>query len=249
MTIPPLAPASCMEVGPGCPVEGAMYRYYPSLGANAFFVVFFGLCFFVQIVFGIKYKTWTYMVTYTPHTFPITDTNNSKAALGLGCAGEAAGYGGRLMMYNNPFSSAGVQLQICLLIISPAFVSASIYITLKHMVINFGEEWSRLSPAWYTYIFITGDIISLLLQGAGGGIAASADNRSSLQDVGTNLMIVGVIFQVVILAVFGYFLGEYTLRTYRRRSQLSDKSMRLLNKTGFHCFVFAIVLAYLGIFI
>lgn len=166
----------------------------------------------------------------------------------LGCAGECVGYIGRLMMYNNPFDDMGFQLQICLLIISPAFVSAGIYVTLKHFTITFGESWSRLRPAWYTYIFITGDIISLVLQGAGGGLAATGDPGSSTQDLGTNLMIAGVIFQVVILSVFGYLLTEYALRTHRRRDQLSAESLKLLGNTRFRLFVVAVLVGYLGIY-
>ena len=139
--------------------------------------------------------------------------------------------------------------QICCLIISPAFIAAGIYITLKHLVINFGESWSRLRPAWYTYIFICGDLISLVLQGAGGGLASAGDAGSTTQDVGTDLMIAGVIFQVVILAFFGYFLVEYAIRTRRRRDQLSAESMRLFNSKPFRCFIFAVATAYLGIFI
>jgi hypothetical protein len=139
--------------------------------------------------------------------------------------------------------------QICCLIISPAFVAAGIYITLKHIVITFGESWSRLRPAWYTYIFICGDVISLTLQGAGGGLASAGEPGSATQDVGTDLMIAGVIFQVVILAIFGFFLVEYALRTHRRRNQLSAASVRLFNSTPFRCFMFAVGVAYLGIFI
>lgn len=153
------------------------------------------------------------------------------------------------MLWQNPFNELGFQIQICCLIISPAFMSAGIYLTLKHIVLSFGESWSRLRPAWYTYIFIAGDILSLLLQGAGGGAAASADSGSSLQDVATDMMIAGVVFQVVILSVFGYFLVEYTLQTYRRRDQLSNASMTLFHKTSFRCFIFAIIVGYFGILI
>jgi hypothetical protein len=151
-------------------------------------------------------------------------------------------------LWKNPFDELGFQIQICCLIISPAFISAGIYLTLKHITLTFGESWSRLRPAWYTYIFITGDIFSLVLQGAGGGIAATADNGSSLQDVGTNLMIAGVIFQVVILAFFGYFLVEYTVRTNRRRDQLSEEAITLFHKTSFRCFMGAVIIAFIGIF-
>jgi hypothetical protein len=159
------------------------------------------------------------------------------------------GYAGRVILYNNPFDETGFQMQICCLIISPAFVSAGLYLTLKHIVINFGESWSRLPPAWYTRIFITGDILSLVLQGAGGGIAATADDGSDLQDIGSNLMVAGVVLQVVVLSCFGALLVEYTLRTYRRRDQLSAAAMRLFHKTSFRCFIFAIIVGFLGIFI
>jgi hypothetical protein len=176
-------------------------------------------------------------------------SDHKQIALCLGCTGEAVGYGGRLMLYNDPFDNNGFIIQICCLIISPAFVSAGIYLTLKHIVINFGEQWSRLPPVWYTRIFIAGDILSLVLQGAGGGLASTAEGGSSLQDIGTNMMIAGVVFQVVILAFFGYFLAEYTLRTYRRRDQLSAESIELFHATSFRCFVIAISVAYVGIFV
>jgi hypothetical protein len=153
------------------------------------------------------------------------------------------------MLHNDPFSSLGFQIQICCLIISPAFVSGGIYLTLKHIVLNFGERWSRLRAAWYTYIFITGDIFSLVLQGAGGGIAATADSGSSMQDVGTDLMIAGVIFQVVILGVFAACTVDYVIRSNRHRGDLSAESTELLNDKKFRAFCFAIPIAYMGIFI
>ena len=63
MVVPPSAPDFCTKVGPDCPVSGTLYGYYPSLGANAFFAAFFGICLLVHLVLGIKYKTWTFMVS------------------------------------------------------------------------------------------------------------------------------------------------------------------------------------------
>jgi hypothetical protein len=221
----------CLEVSPDCPVNATLYGYEPSIGANAFFAAFFFICMIIQVIFGIKYKTWTYMI-----------------ALGLGCLGEGVGYVGRVLLWNNPWDELGFQIQICCLIISPAFVAAGVYLVLKHVVLNFGERWSRLRPNWYTWLFIGGDILSLVLQGAGGGVAATADNGSSLQEVGTNLMIAGVIWQVVCLAFFGYFLVEYGVRTHRHRDELSPESMALFRSTKFRSFMAAIALAYITIF-
>lgn len=174
-------PQWCESVGPQCPVEGTVYGYYPSLGWNAFFAASFGLAFLLQVIFGIRHKTWTYMI-----------------GVGLGCLGEVIGYIGRIMMHNNPYDNGGFTIQIVLLIFSPAFLAAGIYLTLKHAVLAFGPAWSRLRPAWYTYIFIGCDITSLVLQSAGGALAATAkDSDQKALDAGTDIMIAGIIFQVV----------------------------------------------------
>ena len=168
-------------------------------------------------------------------------------AMTLGCVGELVGYIGRIMMWDNPFSGAGFQMQICCLIISPAFVSAAVYLTLKHIVRSFGDGWSRVRPGWYTWIFIGCDLLSLILQGTGGGIAATADFGSDLQDLGTDLMLAGVVFQVVCLTFFGYFLGEYLYRTYRHRNELGPNCMALFHDTKFRLFIGAIITAYVTI--
>lgn len=168
-------------------------------------------------------------------------------AMNLGCVGEVIGYIGRILMWNNPFGEAGFQMQICCLIIAPAFVSAAIYLTLKHIILSFGEGWSRLRPEWYTWIFIGCDLLALVMQGAGGGIAATADYGSDLQDLGTNLMLAGVIWQVVCLTFFGCFLGEYLIRTYRRRNTLQSPAVQLLHNTKFRLFLGAVTTAYVTI--
>ena len=56
---------------------------------------------------------------------------------------------------------------------------------------------SRLRPNWYTYVFIACDVSSLVMQSVGGALAATADPGGKIGDVGTNLMIAGIIWQVV----------------------------------------------------
>jgi hypothetical protein len=173
-------PRGCEAISDLCPVEGTIYGYFPSLPANAFFAGFFGIAMIINIFFGIKYKTWTYMV-----------------AVALGCLAECGGYVGRVLMNNNPWNDMAFNIQIVLLIFAPSFLAAGIYLTLKHVVLQFGEEWSRLRPNWYTYVFIACDVSSLAMQSAGGAMAAMADPGESIGDIGTNLMIAGIIWQVV----------------------------------------------------
>jgi hypothetical protein len=169
--------------------------------------------------------------------------------MSLGCIVETVGYISRIIMWNNPFDSAGFQMQICCLFIAPAFISAALYLTLKHIVQSFGDGWSRVRPGWYTWIFIGCDLSSLVLQGVGGGMAASADFGSNMLDIGTNRMLAGVIWQVVCLTFFVYFLGEYFFRTYRHRREISLQAMELFCDTKFRFFMMAIVSAYLTILV
>lgn len=223
----------CTEVTPDCPVEGTLYGYFPNLETNAFFAAFFGLCFLIQLFLGIKYRTWTYLI-----------------ALGFGCLGEMIGYIGRIMLNANPYADkGGFEMQLCCLIISPAFISAGVYLVLKHVVMEFGEEWSRLKPKWYTWIFITADVISLVLQAIGGGTAATADPGSKALDTGTDLMIAGIVWQVVSLLAFGYFLCEYAFRTWGRRNELSPHGTTIFRSTKFRLFICGVILAYLTIFV
>ena len=66
-TLPPTnySTQNCTSVSIYCPVEFTVYAYYPSLGANAFFCAFFGIAALLQFVFGLRWKTWTYMIALT----------------------------------------------------------------------------------------------------------------------------------------------------------------------------------------
>ncbi|KAL8813899.1 MAG: hypothetical protein Q9223_006842 [Gallowayella weberi] len=109
-------------------------------------------------------------------------------------------------------------------------------------------EHSRLVPRWYTWIFIGCDLFSLILQGAGGGIAASADTDSA-SDVGANLMLAGIVWQVFTLVVFAALAGDFILRVKGARSNLTLAAAELLQSTKFRLFTVGLVTAYLTILI
>ena len=148
-------------------------------------------------------------------------------------------------MHKNPWSSAGFETQICCLIIAPAFMAAGVYLTLKHIVIELGADSSRLRPKYYTWIFIGCDILSLVLQGAGGGLAASSKHGSSAQATGTDLMITGIVWQVITLMGFGTLVLDYMVRT---RGRLTTGGASLLSTPRFKLFIGSLFIAYITIF-
>ena len=168
-------------------------------------------------------------------------------AVGIGCFGECVGYVGRIMLHNNPFDDTGFNIQICCLIIAPAFVTAGIYLTLKYLVLTVGRDYSRIRAKFYTWIFILCDLLSLVLQGAGGGIAATADT-DTFQNVGNDLMMAGIAWQVVTLLVFGILVADYAYTAYKGRNGFTQETINLLSSRNFKLFGSAIVLSFLVIF-
>lgn len=225
-------PLDCNEVSEACPVQASIYGYYPILACNAFFAALFGICFIVNIGLGCRYRTWTYML-----------------AMGLACAAGCIGYIGRCIMHDNPFDSLGFEMQICCLTFSPALNSAGLYLILKHLVLQFGRDWSRIRPKYYTWGFISADISALILQAAGGAIAATAGNNERFRDVGDRLMITGISWQVLTLLLFGTATIDYTVRRFHSSSPLSPSAQSLLRSTRFRIFIAAATIAFFAIFI
>jgi hypothetical protein len=87
------------------------------------------------------------------------------------------------------------------LTIAPAFHAGTLYLCLSRIIIVYGQQISRFSPRTYAITFVTSDFISLVLQGSGGGLAATANDHSE-SETGRAIMVAGVVFQVVSLLIF-----------------------------------------------
>jgi len=107
---------------------------------------------------------------------------------------------------------------VCLTI-GPAFLSAAIYLSLSRLIVIYGSHIAPLAPKIYTYVFIGCDFISLVLQAAGGALAASANTKGA-QDTGVNVMIAGLVFQVASIGLFIVLSVDF-LRRLRRASELN----------------------------
>lgn len=153
------------------------------------------------------------------------------------------------MLTLRQYSSLGFKIQISCLIFAPAFIAAGIYLTLKHIVLAFGQERSRIKARYYTIGFITCDFISLMLQAVGGGFAGGAGNNVKLRNIGTNLMISGIVWQVATLLVFVGLVVDYALSTRRAWSDVNPEAKVLLQQTKFRGFLVALTVAFVTVFL
>ncbi|KAL8739814.1 MAG: hypothetical protein Q9190_007419 [Brigantiaea leucoxantha] len=216
-----------------CPLDLASIHYVPSVVANAIFVSIFGLALLIHVPLGIRYRTWSFL-----------------AGLVGGLILEILGYYARLAMHSNPFKSDPFLLYIVTLTIAPCFLTASIYVCLSRIITVYGVEKARFRPHTYTYIFIGCDIFSLVLQAVGGAIADTADTHSATQN-GINIMIAGLVFQVVSLTVFATLCADFAWRVVRsgRRSSAELSSRLPCRVSLFYLFMCSLGVATFTIYI
>ncbi|KAI5456526.1 putative RTA1 domain protein [Mariannaea sp. PMI_226] len=227
-----VSPNNCTQVSAACPVELTTYGYYPALGPNAALLTVFAILLCAQITLTILTKIYSYSIV-----------------VAVGCFVEMLGYVGRVMMHSNPWNRLGMRMQIVCLIIAPSFAAAGIYLTLKHTILHYGKQYSRLRPKLYTWIFIGCDIGSILLQAGGGGIAASANSPDKV-DIGNNVIIAGIAFQVVTMAICGALAVDFLLRRFRRKQQPKDNNNFCMHSSrATTMFQVAVCFAYVAILI
>lgn len=190
-----------------CPITESIYQYKPSLAGNAALLAIFAASGIVHCLQYFFFRNGSYSIPMI-----------------LGCLTEVIGYVGRVLLADDPFSQNGFLIQICCLTLAPAFFSASIYFCLADIVRLFGEEASWIKPQHYAWIFIPCDLVSLILQGTGGGLASVAADKGTDQAPGTNTMIAGLAFQVITLVVFIFLTLGFIVRTMQSRA-LQEKEM------------------------
>ena len=88
---------------------------------------------------------------------------------------------------------------------APCFFSAAIYYILGQMITQYGRRYSVISARMYLAIFVTFDVISIVIQAVGGASASKAGGEDPPGDTkpGTHIMMAGIIIQLVSMTVFG----------------------------------------------
>ncbi|KAK0438671.1 RTA1-like protein [Armillaria borealis] len=123
-----------------------------------------------------------------------------------GCL-EILGWSGRFWSSISPDLGDPFMIQITATIIGPTPLVAANFLILGAIIRILGPAYSRLSPR-------ASDILSLVVQGGGGGIASSASDRNDLKGakLGSNVMLAGIVFQLVVITFYAILACEFLVR-------------------------------------
>ncbi|OHF01553.1 RTA1 protein [Colletotrichum orchidophilum] len=163
-----------------------LYHYDPTIvGAVIFILLFLGssLFHFWQLV---RARCWFLL------------------PLAIGGIMQVTGYAARAKSGNeSPDYTLGPYImQAILLLVAPALYAATIYMELGRIItVIDGEGHALIRKEWMTKIFVTGDVLSFILQGGGGGYQASG--TLDALNSGAKIIIVGLFVQLI---CFGFFV-------------------------------------------
>lgn len=213
----------------------SIWFYSPSLGASILFTILYALPF--------TYYTHFYLTS----PLPLSQKTTYYIPLLFGTGIEISAYAIRSASTKNQASIALYAVQSSLLVVAPVFICAGLYILFGGMVRPYtstttanslpgagpgtgteegGQTRSRskFKPAlWMPRIFISSDILSLLMQASGSGIAGSSNWVRKEKGIGIGVLVGGLVVQVVTFSVFlgsvGVFRG-WGLGTRKRRGEI-----------------------------
>ncbi|GMM28135.1 phospholipid-translocating ATPase [Martiniozyma asiatica (nom. inval.)] len=171
---------------------------YPSLGGNAALVAVFAIMLVFQVIFGVFYHQWWFLTCWTCGLFL-----------------EILGYVGRIWSHENIDNMNAFVMQLVCLTLAPCFLMAGIYYIIAQLTLVYGRNFSFLRPMQYSLIFIIADLISIILQAAGGGIASGALQVFESARPGANVMVGGLAFQAFTIGVFQFFWYTFLWKIYK----------------------------------
>ncbi|KAF8956219.1 RTA1 like protein-domain-containing protein [Flammula alnicola] len=175
----------------------SQYGYIPSRSAALIFLSLFAISTLVHSAQAVRYRLW--------FIFP--------TAVLCGVI-EILGWSGRLWSSFSPIASTPFEIEITCTIIAPTPLLAANFVIFGRLIRRLGAGYSRLSPRLYTIIFTTCDVVSLVVQGLGGGLAATASDFAGANR-GANIMLGGIVFQLIVIIAYAICAIEYFVRYHK----------------------------------
>lgn len=105
------------------------------------------------------------------------------------------------------------------IIIAPLFVGAGNYLLISRLALrvlpNSMKRIYRIPVGNLTRIFVVCDVVTLLIQASGSGIASSGNWKGKMADVGNNVLIVGLAIQLATFTFFMVIVGKFHFLTWK----------------------------------
>ncbi|KAJ3899004.1 RTA1 like protein [Lentinula edodes] len=184
------------------------HGYKPTLSICILFLCLFGDSSLIHFSQALFYRKWFLLYTAV-----------------LAGLVEILGWSGRLWSNQNLPNSTVFTVQITCTIMGPTPLLAANFIILAGVIRKLGDCYCQLSPRLYSIIFLSCDFIALAVQGGGGGIASAAKDTADTVNLGSHIMLGGIVFQLVVIICYVVLAIEFFWRYSRGRPVCSGSGV------------------------
>ncbi|KAK1138412.1 hypothetical protein N8T08_002629 [Aspergillus melleus] len=158
-----------------------LWQYVPSRAAAVIFIILF----LIATAFHV-WKIWKLKTRFC-------------ICFALGGFFEFIGYCARASAYDKTGKMMPYCIQNVFILLGPALFAASVYMVLGRIITAVGgERHSLIRVNWLTKIFVLGDVLSFLVQAGAAGMMVNSD----LANMGKNIVIAGLLIQVIMFGLF-----------------------------------------------
>lgn len=177
-----------------------LWRYIPSTPAAGIFTALFAL--------GTAYIAWR---MFKSRAWFCT-------AFVIGGLLELVGYASRATARGQTEKLMPYVIQSTFILVAPALFAASVYMVLARVIRSVGAESLSIVPLkWLTKIFVSGDILSFVVQASGAGVLVTADSMK----MGENIILGGLFVQIIMFGLFATTAAVFHVRIRRQPSTAS----------------------------
>ncbi|KZO95043.1 RTA1-like protein [Calocera viscosa TUFC12733] len=178
-------------------IANSPYGYIPTLYVCGIYVSLFGLATLLHTALAVRFRLWWILPTFV-----------------AGALAETVGWAARLWSSMDPDNLNPFIMQMTTTIMAPSYMTAANFLILGIIIGRLGPQYSRLSPKWYSIVFIGADVGALTVQAVGGATAASAvqSDPPGNPDNGAHIMLGGIFWQIAAMTIYAVLALEFFVR-------------------------------------
>ncbi|KAI1448230.1 RTA1-domain-containing protein [Annulohypoxylon stygium] len=191
----------------------SFYDYDPSIPAAVVVCVLFGLTLIWSTFMTIRKRSWVWTVQI------------------IAILMEVVGYAVRIVSANDPTSLSPYAVQFCVIILAPVLMAGAIYVVFGRIVFHVvpaEERTTRLlwiPPRWITPIFVTFDVVALLVQLIGAvsvsSTQATDEDAANKLKLGKDIALAGLAIQIGAFGLFTIIAARFHFTSQRFVASLS----------------------------
>ncbi|KAI0881950.1 RTA1-domain-containing protein [Annulohypoxylon maeteangense] len=191
----------------------SFFDYDPSIPTAVVCCVLFGLTLIWSTFMTIRKRSWVWTVQL------------------LAILMEVVGYAFRIVSANDPTSLNPYAVQFCVIILAPVLMAGAIYVVFGRIVFHVVPAEERtmrllwIPPRWITPIFVTFDIVALLVQLIGAvsvsSTQATDEDAMNKLKIGKDIALAGLGIQMAAFGLFTVIAARFHFTSQRFVAGLS----------------------------